>query len=205
MINTIIFDMGGVLYDIDSDASHRAFAACGIELTPDFAVGPPGSLIDQYERGKLSSQQFLQSLAALSPVNPPIEAVRAACCAMLVGMSPARVQMLQQLAKQYQLFLLSNTFEIHIASIQADLQQRFDINGLDQLFSRPYVSYEMGKRKPELAIYQQVIDEQSLTPAQTLFIDDRLENIEAAQQCGLQVLHKTQSQEITEVLPKFLS
>ena len=134
-----------------------------------------------------------------------METVKQACCQMLVDMPAERLALLQQLSAQYDLFLLSNTFEVHINYIERYLQKTFDLSGLDQLFKVPYVSFKMGKRKPELAIYQQVISEQHLDPQQTLFIDDRIENIEAAKACGLQTLHKPQSEELVAVLPPLLS
>ena len=51
-----------------------------------------------------------------------------------------------------------------------------------------YYSHELGLRKPDPHIYQKVIDLQNLNPAKTIFFDDRLENITAAQDSGIQAI-----------------
>ena len=205
LITSIIFDLGGVLYDIDTPGSQQAFKQCGITLTSDCVLGQQGSVIDRYERGLLSSAQFIEAFIELSTKSPSANDIKQACCAMLVGMPLHRLMYLKRLSLQYRLYLLSNTFEIHIEFIENQLQQVYGLSGLMDLFVKPFLSYEMGLRKPELAIYQQVIDEQSLIPEQTLFVDDRIENTHAAQQCGLQVLHKPQAEELIEALPLVLS
>ena len=204
MVRAIIFDLGGVLIDLDQAAFVRALSSCGICLSGDVIVGPPGSLIDQIERGLLSNEAFLAALAAMS-THPAVDpaAVDQACCALLTVMPAQRVHFLQRLGARYSLFLLSNTFDLHVRQINRDLRQYHGLDGLDSLFIKPYFSYEMGLRKPEQAIYQRVLQEQGLNPQHTLFVDDRIENIEAAAACGLQVLHTPADQEVIDLMKDY--
>jgi putative hydrolase of the HAD superfamily len=60
---------------------------------------------------------------------------------------------------------------------------------LNDLFDKVFLSYEMGKVKPHVSIYQQLLDEAGLEASETLFLDDKLENLEGAAQLGIQVAH----------------
>ena len=57
------------------------------------------------------------------------------------------------------------------------------------LLEKPYLSFEMGKLKPEFDIYQQVLNESKLKPKETLFIDDLKANIQAANSLNINVIH----------------
>jgi putative hydrolase of the HAD superfamily len=62
---------------------------------------------------------------------------------------------------------------------------------LDEWFDTVVVSYELGLVKPDPAIYEACLDRLKVPPARVLFVDDRLENVEAAAQLGWQTLHFT--------------
>ena len=81
---------------------------------------------------------------------------------------------------------MSNINDIHYTHIMNYLLREFNMQGNDHLFERVYYSHLVGKRKPEAAFFQQILDENQLNPAETLFIDDSPQHVATAQQLGIQ-------------------
>ena len=61
--------------------------------------------------------------------------------------------------------------------------------GYSRLFDREFYSCDLGCMKPSAAFFEAMVREGGLDPARTLFIDDRLDNVEAARSCGLVAEH----------------
>jgi FMN phosphatase YigB (HAD superfamily) len=105
-----------------------------------------------------------------------------------------RLEFLEIISKKSRVFLLSNTDSIHINYFKerngADFYDRFY-----NCFEKVYFSYDLGKRKPDVEIYQLVIDENQLNPENTLFVDDNLDNTEGAKRAGLPVWHLQKGKE----------
>jgi FMN phosphatase YigB (HAD superfamily) len=112
--------------------------------------------------------------------------------AMLRGIPTKKLQMLDRLRDQYNVLLLSNTNDIHLNYINHTMLPSITGgNQLDIYFHRAYYSHRMKKRKPDAAIFQQVLDENNLAPAETLFLDDNALNIEGAGSLGIQTIYVT--------------
>ena len=206
MIENIIFDLGGVLYDIDPLLTTEALARCGFTLLPgEFDSTDRSSAIDRYERGLMSTAEFIEMIQDRANQAASFEDIKQACCALMLGFTQQRIDYLQHLRSHYRLFLLSNTNAMHIELVNRQLRDTYSLDGLSALFIQPYLSYDMGLRKPEQQIYRQVVSEQSLPVANTLFVDDTWVNVESARDCGLQVLHKPRDRELCAVLPGILS
>ena len=80
--------------------------------------------------------------------------------------------------------MLSNTNEAHWQYIHDHV---FPACGFtpEELFERIFLSYEMGVIKPDLRIYQMVIEATGIEPAETLFLDDNKDNLQAASTLGI--------------------
>ena len=89
---------------------------------------------------------------------------------------------------------MSNTDSIHINHFKETNGDTF-YNRFYNCFQKVYFSYDLGQRKPELEIYNYVINENKLNPEKTLFVDDNLDNIVGAQKTGLQVWHLQKGKE----------
>ena len=125
-----------------------------------------------------------------------------AWCAMVLDIPADRVRYLEVLKLSYRLFLLSNTNEIHRIKFHSDFEKAFGYPFYN-LFERNFYSHEMGLRKPNPQIYLQALQESGLIAEETLFIDDMVENTEAAQSTGMKVLH-IQPGTLLERLPPYL-
>jgi putative hydrolase of the HAD superfamily len=130
------------------------------------------------------------------------EEIDLAWTAMILDIPADRVKYLKELKKSYRLFLLSNTNEIHRIKFHRSFREDFGYSFYD-LFEHSFYSHKMGIRKPNPQIYVQALKEANLNPEETLFIDDMVENIEAAKTTGMNVLH-IEPGTLLEKLPGYL-
>jgi FMN phosphatase YigB (HAD superfamily) len=99
------------------------------------------------------------------------------------------LQILQQLRLHYDLFLLSNTNEIHEETFNNILMQAHGIPTIGVFFDKVYYSHRVGLRKPMKEIFERVLAENMLKPEHTLFIDDSPQHIAVAKELGIQTIY----------------
>lgn len=188
-IKHIIFDLGGVLINLDYKLTEQAFIDAGITNFPElYSQLQQSSLFDKFEVGQIGSEEFIAALRQASSVPVTEAQILHAWNAMLLDFPVRRLQILQQLRLHYDLFLLSNTNEIHEESFNGILMRTHGIPNIGVFFDKVYLSHRIGLRKPAAAIFQRVLDDNGLKPEQTLFIDDSPQHIAAASQLGIQTI-----------------
>lgn len=191
-IRNLIFDLGGVIIDLSVDHTLQAFSdLSGIEKknVNDLYVTSPG--FEAYEKGLMTDEDFRDFVREVFSIQSSSAAIDRCWIAMLRGLPVKRLQLLVKLKEHYLVYLLSNTNSIHLNYINQIMLPGIVQNesSLDSYFHRAYYSYIMKKRKPNTDIFEQVLEENSLSPDQTLFLDDNLGNIEGAKQLGIKTLH----------------
>lgn len=195
----IIFDFGGVIINIDYNATIKAFEALGIDNFDElFSKATQSNLFDDIETGKISPQHFINRLLTLLPEGTSPNRVVHAWNAMLMDIPKDRIELLLRLKERYKIFLLSNTNLIHIDSALRTWNATTD-RTIDSIFDHVYFSHEMGLRKPHVEIFETVCREQGLNPDTTLFIDDSIQHIEGAQKAGLNTFHLSEGLVIQDV------
>jgi putative hydrolase of the HAD superfamily len=107
---------------------------------------------------------------------------------MLLDFHSERINWLKQLKNMYLLFLFSNTNAIHLESFQKTFRDTHGFH-MDDLFEKAYYSHVVRLRKPDAAAYQLVLDENRLLASETVFVDDALINVEAANAVGIKGVH----------------
>lgn len=181
MIDTLIFDFGDVFINIDKQATPLAFKKLGLEnWSPQI-----DTLNFNFEKGLISRADFLAGLNQLVPNASPEEVLNA-WNEVLLDFPLSRLEFLELIANNYQVFLLSNTDSIHIERFQHKAGISF-YRDFYQCFEKVYFSYELGMRKPDPEIFEFIIKEHNLLPKNTLFVDDNLQNVESAEKLGIQV------------------
>ena len=206
-IDTIIFDLGGVLLNLDFKRSIDAFINLGFsnvekELSRLLFSRPAGnnlSFFHLYETGRISSGEFRDELRKNAGLGISDEDIDRAWTAMLMDLHEDNLEILEKLKGSYRIFLLSNTNQIHIQSLHSRNDTRKSYSGLERLCEKAYYSYEVKMRKPDREIFDHVIGDAGLDPRKTLFIDDSIPNIEAAKDAGLQAYHHKASASLGEV------
>lgn len=193
--DTLIFDLGGVIINLDTQATYRAFLAHNPKLTPE-VIHHPATI--RYEMGLISDAQFRDEVRGI--ISPRLTDQEIdECWNAMIGDIPAwRIHMLQALRSKHQLFLLSNTNSIHMRRVNKEVVVH-GLESLDVLFDKSYYSHKMNKRKPETDIYEQILQENNLTPEKTLFIDDNPHNIAGAQETGLHTIHLTDQEKLKQI------
>lgn len=188
-IKNIIFDLGGVIINLDNQRTEDAFIALGSKpLKEHFGHGHASSFFREYEVGGLTDQQFVDNIRTLTGITASDEAIIRAWNALLLDFPPERIQLLKELRKRYRLFLFSNTNALHLTALQQIYRSTFSDSELDDHFERAYYSHTMRMRKPDIASFQYILRENQLKGEETLFVDDALINVEGAEKAGLKGL-----------------
>ena len=141
------------------------------------------------KKGSFSTSSFIERVRPFFP-NTGEEQLKEAWNAILLDLPDYRLEFLESLARagSFRLFLLSNTNELHITHVEEALGEiRF--NRFKNCFEAFCLSHEMQMRKPEPEIFQYMLDEFDLNPSETYFVDDNLENTQAAASLGIHVWH----------------
>ena len=188
-IETIIFDLGNVIIDLDIEATDDAFENLfGYDYKEIKKELKEKGVFKKYEMGKISTSTFLNEIGAYSDeVNH--DEIKYAWNAMLLSIPDERFKILKDCAKNYRIFCLSNTNKLHVDFINKQLKSTKHIDNLNPYFEKVYFSHEIGMRKPNVDIFEKVISDNKLNPEKTLFIDDTKKHLEGAKSAGLQTLH----------------
>ena len=190
MIKNIIFDLGGVIYDIRYENIPEAFARMGAgNLMEIYSKAKQTDFIDQYEEGLMSSDEFCEEIRRISEVPLTDEQIKEAWNAILIDVPASRVDFLLKLKERYNLYLFSNTNQFNYDCFTAHLNQKYGFDFFDTIFKAAYFSQILHIRKPKSEGFQKIMQEQQWNPAETLFIDDSPQHIEGARRCGLQAYH----------------
>lgn len=190
--DAIIFDIGNVLIDIDYEVMIREFAKIAtVDFHQIVTYSHQDRVFDRYEKGQISSSEFRDTLRRYLRPGVSDEEIDTAWNSILVHYPLSKFELLKQLRKQYKVFALSNINALHAAAIDVHVQEQFGAEDMRSYFDQAYYSHEMGHRKPEKEIYQMVLEAEALEPTRTLFIDDKLENINAAAALGIRTHHLT--------------
>ncbi len=188
-IKNIIFDLGGVLLNISYQVTINGFKKLGVKDFDSFYnQAAQMNLFDQFDKGEISPQGFRDELKRISGLPLSDDQIDRAWNAMLLDFPTKHAGLLKGVRKNYRTFLLSNTNAIHYPVFMDYLGQN-QINGFDALFEKCYLSYEIGMRKPDRAIFEHVINDSNLDANETLFIDDSIQHVKGACGAGLRAVH----------------
>ena len=189
-IKNIIFDLGGVILDIDENMAihelqNKGFSNFELLHGPQF-----NALNERFDRGIICAATFRnQAKKLLGFPRLSDETFDDIWNSMLLDIPVERIRAIEEIKQHYRIFLMSNTNEIHYDLYVRDLQLRFGYAEFDDLFDKAYLSFDSHLRKPDPLFFELILDQQGLKPEETLFIDDSQTNIEAAQKLGLHTFH----------------
>ena len=189
-IKNIIFDLGDVIINIDPPRTYQAFADLkGISLEEAYKVVDDNAFFDKYDKGQFTDQGFVDYVKEKLQLSNPDHEIITAWNALLLDMPKERIERIQELSNKYTVYLLSNTCSLHIKEVNKILYTFSGVKNLKDLFKTAYYSFDLGLRKPDKNIYTTVLADANIKAEETLFLDDNLQNIEAAQSLGINCIH----------------
>jgi glucose-1-phosphatase len=181
MIKNIIFDLGGVLYNIDYSLTSKAFLLENKDIQYNKAYQT--KIFDDFETGKINSNEFRKSLNTIYKLNLEDYKIDEIWNKMLLGLNNNSYNIINELSKNYNIVLLSNINQIHYNYAYNELKY------LLPLFNKVYFSFQIRMRKPNRDIFEKVLKENSFVPNETLFIDDSIQHIDTANKLNINTLH----------------
>lgn len=200
-VDAVIFDLGGVLLNLDYNRTAEAFKALGMtDFDLVYSQLKQTDLFDRFETGAISGFHFVNRLLDQLPMGTNANQVVHAWNAMILNFPKERMNWLREFSKENRIFLLSNTNSLHLEKVKRALKETTGSDDLESYFEKAYYSHELKMRKPNPEIFLKVCENHGLNPDRTLFIDDTLQHIAGAKAVGLQTIHLEPGMEIQSVL-----
>ncbi len=184
-INNVIFDLGGVVVDLDRDRAVRALERLGLK-DADEMLGLYGQQEPFYglETGERSTAEFFDIMR--SRMNPGVTdaQITDAFNEFLVQIPLKRLAMLRRMRMAgFRIFVLSNTNPVMFHT-WIDRAFRQEGGSIRDYFDGITVSFEELMCKPNVAIFQNLMRRYGLNPDETLMLDDSDKNCRAAAEAG---------------------
>lgn len=188
-IKNIIFDLGGVIIDIDQNqiTNHlkdNGFTNFELLNSPDVQ-----STLKQFECGIISAETFRKKLCSQLNLKVSASKFDEIWNSMILDIPQRRIDLVKRLKSHYHVYLMSNSNEIHYDLFIRDLQLRFGYHQFDNLFDKSFFSFDVHLSKPNPDFFTLILDRYKMKPEETLFIDDTPENILVAQKLGIRTYH----------------
>ncbi len=203
-IKNIIFDLGGVLLNIDPKKTIDAFGRLGMEqLISDKGLSYDHDIFYLMEQGRISPDEFRTGVLRFLPNEVTFDEIDAAWTAMLLDFPAIRVELVKELRNEYRIYLFSNTNAIHVEKYHSNFRNQHGFE-VPSLFEKDFYSNEIGFRKPAPESFQEIIRLSGIRPEESLFIDDSLQNVEAAIASGLKGLWLQPGQKVENLFQEFI-
>jgi glucose-1-phosphatase len=203
-IKNIIFDFGGVICNIDLSRSEEKFRQFGPVKTLNSNSSEEinfqfENLVEQLETGNITPDGFRETIRGNYLTTPSDESIDDAWNAMILDIPDYRIRLLEQLREQYNIFLLSNSNQIHHTKYLKDFQRDFGYHDFNDLFRKAWFSFRVRMKKPDREIFEFALCDAGILAHETLFIDDTLINTEGARSIGITGFHLEKGSEFGDL------
>ena len=188
-IKNVIFDLGGVLINLDFDSCLNAFRTAGFTNIEEQIRQMQGNgVFSRFELGEISPEEFRDAIRKEADESLTDRKIDDMWNLMLLNIPREKLDLLLELRERYMVYLLSNTNQIHWDYAGEEM---FNYRGFraDDFFEDTFLSFKMHLAKPDKAIYEKVMKEANILPEETFFIDDSETNCRAAAALGIQTHH----------------
>ena len=199
-IKNIIFDLGGVIIDLDTSKTIDAFAEISGKSTQEVWQLATHDVFKQYEVGAIDDDTFRTELKSLLHSDVSDKYLDKAWNAMIGEIRPSRLMNLKSIKSNYNTLILSNTNHIHINYVHDYLLKSHRMADFTTHVHKVYYSQMIGLRKPNKDIFEFTLEENNLKPEETLFLDDNVDNLKGASEVGIKVIKVEHPDDVPELL-----
>ncbi len=195
----LLFDLGGVVFDIDFERAFSHWATCaGVPVETLKSRYRIDARYEQHERGEIGAAEYFDALRDTLGITIPDEKFAAGWNAIFEE-EPAEVfELFQSLGSRIPIYAFSNSNVTH-----QEFWERKYAKTLG-LFRQVFVSCELGLRKPEAAAFRHVAACIGTEPENLLFFDDRAENVDGARDIGMSAVQVRGFAEVRVSVTEFL-
>jgi len=185
MKKNLFLDLGNVVLKVHMDRAVSEIAKLAGKPADEIENNIDWQLEKKFEKGEISQKEYIDAINIFYPGQAYFNTENLTA-AWEKGFTEITTtfQLLPELAEKTNLYLLSNTNEIHFSAIEKCF-------GISRYFKQLFLSYELGNRKPEPDIYLKTLKIAGAKPENSYFVDDLSENIEAARRLGIQAVQYT--------------
>ncbi len=203
MIRNLLFDLGGVIVDIERQRCVDAFTKLGLpDADSYFGEYSQSGIFLKIEDGSVGVDEFHRFMREKLPVGVTDYQIDTAFQQFIVGIPVHRLEKLRKLrCKGYGIYLLSNTNPIMWRGMLAN---EFGKEGLrrEDYFDGMVTSFEARACKPDPRIFRAVVENLGIEPSETLFLDDSQVNVKAAVEFGFQAVEVKPGTEFIDYIPE---
>jgi len=202
-VRNLLFDLGGVIMNIDRLECIRAFKEIGMphpeELLGDYGQKGPFLAL---ERGEITPDEFRTQLRQYLECDVTDESIDEAFCRFLTGIPVERLHAIEELRRRgFMTYLLSNTNAIMWKRyILPEFKK--DGHDINHYFDGIITSFEVKAYKPEREIFHAAIDQLGIKADETLFFDDSQANLDGALPLGFKTALVTEDNGFMNQIPQ---
>lgn len=199
-IKNIVFDLGGVLIDLDFPRALKAFEQAGLtDIAKDVQAFSREGIFMDLELGNITPENFFRAICERSTQPISIQQATDYWNLILKDIPQEKLHIIRDLRKRYHVYLLSNTNQPHWEYI---CKKCFEKDGftLHDYFEKIFLSYEMHLAKPDKQIFFQMLQDSQMNPEETLFIDDSEANCFSAEETGIHSVHYRIGEDLKRLL-----
>lgn len=183
MIRNLVFDYGGVIVNLHDSTVRQAFMDLRVSLWKQLIHRKRiKRLMGEFIDGVRPTDEVVAEMHALCGSRVTLAQLHQVLGLLAGELPPSRLERIVALRKRYKVYVLSNINDILWQTCVRQINSAG--RSVDECFDGLFLSYEMGVAKPDEAIYRQMLAETGMNPAETLYFDDRPENVEAGQRLG---------------------
>ena len=200
MIDAVMFDVGGVLVDVDFRLAFAHWSRCtGVpagSIAPRFKVD---AAYEAHERGELDGTEYFATLRTSLGIDLPDHEFETGWNAIFKGVYPGAAELLAGIALTRPVYLFSNTNALHYTCWSALYPQ------IITPVTKVFCSQEIGLRKPSIASFEKVCALIGVVPQRVAFFDDLVENVAGARQAGMRAFHVTAPGQLRQLVESALA
>lgn len=187
MIKAVIFDMGGVILDLDMPRCIRNFKerAGFSDIETYLDVYHQKGFISDLEEGLIDESEFYEECLRHCTKGATADDIKFCLNSIVAGANLDIIRQIITLSKDYPLFILSNNNPV---CLKHELEI-LDEEGVSGCFREFFFSFRMKMLKPGREIYDEVVRRTGFLPEEILFVDDSIANVESARAAGLNAVH----------------